>query len=470
MHFKFLISSFLFVNFSQLVLSKGSDDDDTTTSLTTSRTSTRTSTRTSIRTSSRTSTRTSIRTSSQTSSQTSTQTSTPSPITDDNSESRRSKQDRELERKREREERKLARKRERELEREQRRLQRDLERSLRRNQTQTQTRTLEKRAKKPKTCPVCKACQKCDAKRGVCVGVTTFETCTSGTTSGICYAGVCNTKVTLPVPTTSLPECKTYRCPRSGTCSIVNAANGLECGDPNADVHSYCLRGQCTPFIEALNKQLKNVGCWLVKDNTRCDTNEVFTDTEVCVNNVCVRPGRTPVFPGVSMPSKSCTENEFYLPCTMTTTVSPLPFDYYCVPNQDGPGGTCQPFLHGLTETAPHYNTGCEFMKDGTNCDTNEDLEDGETCLDNVCVFPDGSYEGLIPGQALSKPKTKTTTTKTKTTTTKASKTTTTKGSKPTTTKTKSKTTTTTTKKSTRTGSAELSDKIDVKFETGLFN
>lgn len=439
LNIKFLLSTFAVLTLSQSVVCKS--DDSTTTSLSVTSTSSSFS-------------------------------NSPTPVSDDrrsreDREQRRREQeqlkqlrkqerqqrreDREHTRELEGEERREQRKRERELVRAQRRLQRDLERQLQQNGTVT----LNKRAKKPRVCPVCNSCQKCDTKKGVCVATKTFASCVSGTKAGICYSGACNTKISLPP--TPLPECKTYRCPASGTCAIVNSANGLPCGDVSAEVHSVCITGTCSPVMDGLNTQLKNVGCWLVRDNIRCDTNEIFTDKEFCVNNVCTRLGSTPRFPAVSMPSRTCTLDEVGLPCTMTSTVAPLPFHYYCVENEDGLAGTCKPFIDALTLSAPHYNVGCQYMKDGTDCDTNDDILDGEKCLNDVCVYPDGTYDGLLPGQALSRPKTTTTNAKAKTTTTK--------------TKTKTKTTTTNTKTKTTTTrvlASEPTDSIKVKFQTDL--
>lgn len=59
--------------------------------------------------------------------------------------------------------------------------------------------------------------------------------------------------------------------------------------------------------------------------------------------------------------------------------------------------GVCKPVLLGLSETFPLQNIGCIGKQNGLQCDTNDVLHDGETCQNNICAFPDGSYYGYVP-------------------------------------------------------------------------
>ena len=59
--------------------------------------------------------------------------------------------------------------------------------------------------------------------------------------------------------------------------------------------------------------------------------------------------------------------------------------------------GVCKPVIVGLGDTFPLQNTGCVGIPNGTPCDTNDILHDGETCQNNVCKFPDGSHYGYLP-------------------------------------------------------------------------
>ena len=57
----------------------------------------------------------------------------------------------------------------------------------------------------------------------------------------------------------------------------------------------------------------------------------------------------------------------------------------------------CKVVIEALTETLPSYNVGCLSLPDGINCDTNLNLLDGETCQSEICKFPDGKYNGILP-------------------------------------------------------------------------
>jgi hypothetical protein len=231
------------------------------------------------------------------------------------------------------------------------------------------------------------------------VAANEMQVCKTSTgIGGVCYFGLCNTQIQLP--TTPPPICKMYRCTPGAPCSLVNQADGTDCTTPGAAFHSVCMTGVCKLVVDGLNKAGQNTGCWLVKDNTLCDTNGIFTDGEICINNVCTRPPPLrPLKPAVAMPRGNCPITNIGLECTtLTTTVNPVNFlfHYFCIANPTNTAGTCQPFVDALTRTAPVYNNGCLVYKDGTRCDTNADLFDGETCISGICKFPDGSYNGNL--------------------------------------------------------------------------
>ncbi len=63
----------------------------------------------------------------------------------------------------------------------------------------------------------------------------------------------------------------------------------------------------------------------------------------------------------------------------------------YCL--NDG----CKPVIEALPKTLPAYNFGCYGLPDGILCDTNLNLFDGEICQGDICKFPDGRYNGVLP-------------------------------------------------------------------------
>ena len=58
--------------------------------------------------------------------------------------------------------------------------------------------------------------------------------------------------------------------------------------------------------------------------------------------------------------------------------------------------GVCQRLWMGVTEDFPMMNTGCRGKPNGAVCDTNHIYTDGETCVDGVCKFPDGTFYGYL--------------------------------------------------------------------------
>jgi hypothetical protein len=59
--------------------------------------------------------------------------------------------------------------------------------------------------------------------------------------------------------------------------------------------------------------------------------------------------------------------------------------------------GVCKPVVFALSETFPLQNIGCLGQPDNVQCDTNDILNDMESCQSGVCKFPDGSYYGYVP-------------------------------------------------------------------------
>lgn len=72
--------------------------------------------------------------------------------------------------------------------------------------------------------------------------------------------------------------------------------------------------------------------------------------------------------------------------CTSTSQITKVPS--VCI------RGKCQQIVLGLTELPPFRNIGCTGLPNGVGCDTNDVLGDGETCIDGLCKFPDGSFYG----------------------------------------------------------------------------
>ena len=133
-------------------------------------------------------------------------------------------------------------------------------------------------------CITCPQCMVCDPKAGC--QYSNFGSClTTNKKKGVCYYGNCTT--TIKLPKTPLSICKTYEIP---SMQIVNEMNGLGCSLPGALINSFCVNGQCLPFVDAFNVLGQNIGCNFFPDNTMCDSNGVFTDGERCVSGLCTMP------------------------------------------------------------------------------------------------------------------------------------------------------------------------------------
>ena len=145
-------------------------------------------------------------------------------------------------------------------------------------------------------CPLkCPSCTKCDTQKGTCSLPRDFVACTKTGVAGFCYAGVCNTKVTLtPLPAKTVGKCTNYNCDSiTGVCTFASRPDGYDCSTIGALAHSVCKTGVCTNVVLGLSDPAifpwKNVGCIGIADGTPCDTNDVF-DGETCQAGICKFP------------------------------------------------------------------------------------------------------------------------------------------------------------------------------------
>jgi hypothetical protein len=141
------------------------------------------------------------------------------------------------------------------------------------------------------SCPLrCPSCTMCDPKKGTCSLPRDFVLCSKGGVSGVCFAGSCNTGLT--VSTVPVPKCMTYRCPVSGACNLITAPDGTDCTPLNVGYESVCLGGVCNRVWLGVTDvfPMKNNGCVGKPDGSVCDTNHVLTDGETCQGGVCKFP------------------------------------------------------------------------------------------------------------------------------------------------------------------------------------
>jgi len=145
------------------------------------------------------------------------------------------------------------------------------------------------------TCPLrCPSCTRCDPKKGTCTLPRDFVSCTTKTNPslpGYCFAGVCNSKLSLSPVVTSLRPCQTYSC-INNVCSLKNKVDGADCSVAGAALHSICVTGVCRQVIMGVTDTfpLQNTGCVGIPNGTPCDTNDILNDGETCFNNVCRFP------------------------------------------------------------------------------------------------------------------------------------------------------------------------------------
>jgi hypothetical protein len=142
------------------------------------------------------------------------------------------------------------------------------------------------------SCPLkCPSCTRCDPKKGTCSLPRDFVTCTKSGLSGVCFAGTCNTQVTLPI-SRATNRCQTYTCPPSGECKLITAPDGFDCTPQNVNYESACMGGVCQRIWLGLGEEMpyKNSGCIGKPDGVTCDTNHLLTDGEKCLGGVCRFP------------------------------------------------------------------------------------------------------------------------------------------------------------------------------------
>ena len=146
------------------------------------------------------------------------------------------------------------------------------------------------------SCPLkCPSCTKCDPRKGTCSLPRDFVSCTKSGVSGLCFAGMCNTQLTLPV-TKAINRCQTYTCPTTGECKLITAPDGFDCTPLNVEYTSACMSGVCQRLWEGIVLEgfpLKNTGCVGKPDGALCDTNHLLTDGEKCSAGVCKFPDGT---------------------------------------------------------------------------------------------------------------------------------------------------------------------------------
>jgi hypothetical protein len=145
------------------------------------------------------------------------------------------------------------------------------------------------------SCPLrCPSCTKCDPKDGTCSVPRDFVSCltkTAPSSIGYCYAGVCNSQVSLSPVVTNLKPCQMYSC-LNNACTLKNKPDGTDCSVVGAALHSVCVTGLCKPVVLALSETfpLQNIGCLGQANGVQCDTNDVLNDMESCQNNICKFP------------------------------------------------------------------------------------------------------------------------------------------------------------------------------------
>lgn len=147
--------------------------------------------------------------------------------------------------------------------------------------------------KRVPVCPnLCPPCTKCNPKKGTCTEPLDFVNCTTNAVSGVCFAGTCNTKISLPIKKAS-NQCQTYSCPVSGVCKLKTAPDGTDCTPLNAiGYEAVCIKGACKPVWLGVTEEMpiQNIGCVGKANGVMCDTNHVITDGETCQNGICRYP------------------------------------------------------------------------------------------------------------------------------------------------------------------------------------
>jgi hypothetical protein len=157
-------------------------------------------------------------------------------------------------------------------------------------------------------CPLkCPSCTKCDPRKGTCTLARDFVSCTKTGAAGVCFAGTCNTKIS--VPSFTINKCQTYSCPQTGVCTLVVRPDGDDCTPLGVAYESVCMSGVCQRVWLGVGEEMpfQNTGCVGKPNGVLCDTNHVLNDGERCVDNICKQTdgnfyGYLPVVPIIPPP------------------------------------------------------------------------------------------------------------------------------------------------------------------------
>ena len=135
--------------------------------------------------------------------------------------------------------------------------------------------------------------------------------------------------------------------------------------------------------------------CILPKDFVNCTVNGL---SGICYGGMCTT--NLKLNPPLLKPLGKC---QTYKCKDNNCTVMNYPDGFDCTtPGQPFPpavcvSGKCSKVVIAVTDFFPKRNIGCIGLPNGTFCDTNDVLGDGETCVNGVCTFPDGTYYGFLP-------------------------------------------------------------------------
>ena len=141
-------------------------------------------------------------------------------------------------------------------------------------------------------------------------------------------------------------------------------------------------KGTCTLPRDFVNCTMKTGGPGLCYAGT-------------CVNNLALSPGFTQLkvcqtYNCNGAGSCSLANKPDGTDCTSQSQIGAI-LPSVCIK------GACSKVILGLSDLFPLRNIGCLGLPDGTACDTNDVLSDGESCVKGVCTFPDGTFYGLLP-------------------------------------------------------------------------
>lgn len=147
--------------------------------------------------------------------------------------------------------------------------------------------------------------------------------------------------------------------------------NKVECrgGAPKCSTCPSCMK--CNPLI----------GC--VFDNYQSCVTPDGKFKGTCFRGICDTKLKVPSIPPICKVWHCNIKNN----CTLGNEVSGID----CTPtgslvNYACFSGKCKPFVDGLDKLG--NNVGCQFFIQGTLCDTNGVLTDGEICVNGLCVYP----------------------------------------------------------------------------------